>query len=175
MELAISIFAAVIALLSLGWQAFEWHRSGARTKITGAIVQHDRHPAAFVIHLVNSGRGSAQIVEVLLVAENGTGSFNPKQYALGGAPRMPLQLEAGHSIDLSYAASRMTKALAHHDMTSLPHYLSVLLGDGTVHRSKGTIVFPPSLIRDDDTPIEHASHVVHVVASMNKKSRRRRS
>lgn len=173
MELAVSIFAAVIALAALGWQAYEWKRSGARPRLSGAVFQQGANSPDLVLTVVNAGRSSCQVVAIQLRAVDGRLGFDPSSYAHAENATLPLQLDAGNLVELRYSASKIAQALSDHSATNTPFLVSALLGDGTTHNSKGTLLIPSALIDPAAPPIQHKSEVVRVLSRTRPQRRKR--
>jgi hypothetical protein len=98
--LAISIFAVVIASLSLAWQIVSWRRTGPVVIISWAkIAKWEPGDDIRTLRMAvrNKGRMNAQLLAASIIFTNFRPSLEGRQVYTD--PPLPLILEAGHEIE----------------------------------------------------------------------------
>lgn len=103
-SLALSIVALLVAAAGLGWTVFEWHRSGARLKVTCTSMVLFGNPIQpeqqwFVsITVTNTGRTATTVTSVGFDVPGYSGVLVLSDPAAGPNP-IPKRLEPGDSFD----------------------------------------------------------------------------
>lgn len=168
MELAIAAFAAVVALVSLIWQAHEWRGSSARPDVEGLVFRDADGRATLQVEVRNKGRGPCQLVHIEMRAVAGGTGFDPTKYALdAGSVALPKQIEGGHLSLHRFDASRISRALAGHGETVWDARLVAHFGDGTTRESRGHVRLGVSLVTAQTPEVEHGKvrEITEVVSS----------
>lgn len=158
MEIGVAVFAAVIALAALIWQAYEWRRSSARPMVEGLVFRDPDEAPRLRVEIRNVGRSACQVVNVDLwgpVMNGFRTGFDPSQYHVGGDEALPAQIEPGCSLVLDYRASAIGRALAHHGDTQWTCKVRAQFGDGTYRESEGELTLGAHLDAPDEFTVDH--------------------
>jgi hypothetical protein len=139
MTLALAITGVVLGVLSLGWQAWTWARSGPVVKVeaSSSFPIYDGHMGEHHVSVkaINRGRAPATITGWGIGFPDGGGLFVPTQ--LSWSTRLPHRLEPHSSAEFHVEAEEVRRTAHQKGVPYDKLKPWVRLADGTTVESKG--------------------------------------
>lgn len=132
-SLVVSIFALVVAGLSLLWNWISWWRSGARIKLQVSTAKDDLGNPHLLVNVANAGRVGTHISYCAIGRKAGESKevFGLRPYF---KQEMPVPLEPGKEVLFSVSFSMLSHALKNPRLNLKPAKVAAMTGHGVVYK-----------------------------------------